>query len=190
MARTAMNPFDYGIMSDRLIFRPEVGEDAPAEDYTLGETVAGGLFSEAGFQYDPISNRLIPLKPSGVFSPGDEDTGAGAVEEPGDGFFKLTDVLKYRDKGMDLANFGGQNRVSVFDIFKSKGGNTFDIDMSAPYADLLTGTNAAGERVPLNEAVDERGNKLSRGLIDNRIAAALASIDESGVNDGEGPGPA
>ena len=44
--------------------------------------------------------------------------------------------------------------------------------------------------MPLNEAVDERGNKLSRGLIDNRIAAALASIDESGGNDGEGPGPA
>jgi len=102
-----------------------------------------------------------------------------AEESGGDGPFTLEQVLGFRDKGLMQANRGNLDPLSIFDLFENAGGNTYKIKSGSEYSGLLHGLDAEGNRVPLNQAVDEAGNKLSKQAISNQITAKLALIDES-----------
>lgn len=168
---------------DRLIYYPEFGGgeslyDDPTGFDNIRKDFAGGILN--GAQYDPVSNRFYALNPSGTYTMDSMDRDAPTAEEPaGDGAFTLEQVLGFRDKGLMQANRGNLDPLSIFDLFENAGGNTYKIKSGSEYSGLLSGLDAEGNRVPLNQAVDDAGNKLSEQAISNQITAKLASIDES-----------
>ena len=138
---------------------------------------AGGVLNQG---YQLINNQVVPVRSSGIYTgSGDpNDPNMSMEEEGGDGAFTISDLMDFQT-AMGQANFGNQDPVSAFQMFEDKGKGTFDIRTNAPYSGLLMGVNEMGEQVPLNMAVDERGEQLSPQLVRNRIKSSFSLIDES-----------
>ena len=192
MFGTPVYPIAPNLNVDRLIFRPEATSEADGGLLSdeglnrLRNNFAGGLL--AGAQYDPLTNRYAPIQPSGVYT-ANQDMGqvtAPVEEEGGDGAFTLSDLMEFQT-AIGQANFGNQDPISAFAMFEDKGKGTYDIKSGGRYSNLLFGTDSSGERVPLNMAVDRRGNPLDPQLVKNRIKASFSLIDESGGGDGDSP---
>lgn len=182
-----VNPVQPGLLSDALIYRPEYGGTGLLNDgadfANVRSNFAGGMLD--GFQINPVTGMPQTISPSGVFQSTGEGRNPNPQEEDsgGDGAFTIMDLMDFHTS-MNQANFGNQDPVSAFQMFEDKGKGTFDIKAGSPYSNLLMGVNESGEPVPLNMAVDERGEKLSPQLVRNRIKASFSLIDESGGNDG------
>ena len=187
-------PQASGFRPDLRIVRPEFGgygllDDGESQDWkNFRDNFAGGILN--GYQYDPFGGHTIsPINPSGVFSGIEQEGGGGpgGASGGGNGFFNMQDLMGF-EASMRGANFGEMDRLSAFSGFVDKGNGTFDVDPGSPLSQYLTGRDEYGNIVPLNQAVYQQGSKagmpLERGLIINRINAALAGIDESGGMDG------
>ena len=189
-------PQASGFNPDLRIIRPEFGgygllDDGESQDWrNFRDNFAGGILN--GYQYDPFGGHTItPINPSGVFSGIEQEGGGGpgVSSGGGNGFFNMQDLMGF-EASIRGANFGEMDRLSAFSGFIDKGNGTFDVDPGSPLSQYLTGRDEYGNIVPLNQAVYQRGSKagmpLERGLIINRINAALAGIDESGGGEGTG----
>jgi len=190
-----LTPLQSGYTPDRTIIRPEYGgagllnDGSGAEYDNLINNFAGGLLNG----YQVIDNQVVPINPSGVFmGSGDpNDPNMGGDEGGGDGAFSITDLMELQSS-LSQANFGNQDVGSVFSSFVDAGGGTFNIDpkMGGSYvvASSLFGTDANGNRVPMNQAEykygDRRGTPISKQYAMNVMKAALSGIDESGGSDG------
>ena len=186
----SLTPIQSGFNPDYSIIRPEYGgagllDDGNSPEYRdLINNFAGGILNG----YQVIDNQVVPINPSGVYSGSGmgNDPNMSMEEEGGDGAFTIMDLMDFQT-AIGQANFGNQDPVSAFQMFEDKGKGTFDIRTNAPYSGLLMGVNEMGEPVPLNMAVDERGEQLSPQLVRNRIKSSFSLIDESG-GDGGGDG--
>ena len=186
----SLTPIQSGFSPDYSIIRPEYGgagllDDGNSPEYRdLINNFAGGILNG----YQVIDNQVVPINPSGIYSGSGmgNDPNMSMEEEGGDGAFTIMDLMDFQT-AIGQANFGNQDPVSAFQMFEDKGKGTFDIRAGSPYSNLLFGVNEMGERVPLNMAVDERGEQLSPQLVRNRIKASFGLIDESGGGDGDNP---
>lgn len=177
---------------DRLIYYPEFGGgeslyDDPNDFNAIRTDFAGGALN--GTQYDPVSNRFYALNPSGTYTLDSLDRDAPNTEEAGgDGAFTLAEIMELQSS-LNQANFGNQDRTSVFSELKDMGNNTFDIvGGGGVVGQSLFGTTADGKRVPMNQAEYKfgarKGQKIPKQHAMNVLKAALAGIDESGGSDG------
>ena len=185
----SLTPIQSGFNPDYSIIRPEYGgagllDDGNSPEYRdLINNFAGGILNG----YQVIDNQVVPINPSGIYTgSGDPNDPNMSMEEGGDGAFTIMDLMDFQT-AIGQANFGNQDPVSAFQMFEDKGKGTFDIRAGSPYSNLLFGVNEMGERVPLNLAVDERGEQLSPQLVRNRIKSSFSLIDESGGGDGDNP---
>tara|TARA_B100001094_G_scaffold332505_1_gene404907 strand:- start:1455 stop:2045 length:591 start_codon:yes stop_codon:yes gene_type:complete len=186
----SLTPIQSGFNPDYSIIRPEYGgagllDDGNSPEYRdLINNFAGGILNG----YQVIDNQVVPINPSGIYTGSGmgNDPNMSMEDEGGDGAFTIMDLMDFQT-AMGQANFGNQDPVSAFQMFEDKGKGTFDIRAGSPYSNLLFGVNEMGERVPLNMAVDKRGNQLSPQLVRNRIKSSFSLIDESG-GDGGGDG--
>ena len=203
MARSPINvngntlyPRPGGLLNDELIYRPEYGGggllDNGADFQNVRTNFAGGILN--GAQYNPATNTFQSIAPSGEFTGTPPDGMTQPTEEAGgNGAFTLSELMELQSS-LSQANFGNQDVGSVFSSFVDAGGGTFDIDpnMGGSYvvASSLFGTDANGNRVPMNQAEykygDRRGTPISKQYAMNVMKAALRGIDESGGMDGGG----
>ena len=185
-------PVQGGLLNDALIHRPEYGGgsllDNGKDFQKVRSTLGGGVLN--GVQYNPYTNKLDPIAPSGLFSAIAPEEGFDMVgEEGGDGAFTLADLMSF-EAAMRQANFGNMDPESVFASFEDKGKGTFDVkkagsDGGGRYLNMFYGKDADGNNVPLNEAVygprsSRAGETLDPQQVRNMITANLALIDESG----------
>jgi len=189
------NPVQPGLLGDNLIYRPEYGGTGLLNDGAdfqgVRQDFAGGMLD--GFQINPVTGMPQTVSPSGVFRPtgGDPSITPPQEEAGGDGAFSITDLMELQSS-LNQANFGNQDVASVFGSFVDAGKGTFNIDPqgggSYVVASSLFGTDANGNRVPMDKAEykygDRKGTPISKQYAMNVMKAALSGIDESGGGDG------
>ena len=125
---------------------------------------------------DPMAgNQIRPVTPSGIWDNNPDPSATGEKPAEGGGAYTLQDLMSY-EAALRGANFGNQDPISVFSMFKDAGGGTFDVDYSTPYSGQVFGMNGS----PIHEFnrldTGEPYSPASRnGIIRNR----LSGIDES-----------
>lgn len=116
--------------------------------------------------------QITPIQPEGTFVPDDGTGATDAGEEQGKGAYTLRDLMRL-ERALGQANFGNQEPISVFELFKDAGNGTYDVDYGKPYTSLLFAVrNDAGEYVDSAQQLGKDA-ALSRALVSAR------SIDES-----------
>jgi hypothetical protein len=183
-------PVDTGTFLD-------LDDDQKARLHSATGSFAGGLLNPAGYQVrsEPVADGpfkgryMTPLMPSGYVA---TEEGGGdpnayqtptPVEEGGNGAFTLMDLMKY-ESAMQGANFGNQNRSSVFESFKDAGGGTYDVDPGkGAYGSYFT-MDGPGSTASFEDYRRPDGEAITRQARDQIIMARLGNIDESGGDGG------
>jgi len=151
----------------------------PHEQLSLIANQPQGMDPMAGNQprgMDPMAgNQIRPVTPSGIWDNNPDPSATGEKPAEGGGAYTLQDLMSY-EAALRGANFGNQDPISVFSMFKDAGGGTFDVDYSTPYSGQVFGMNGS----PIHEFnrldTGEPYSPASRnGIIRNR----LSGIDES-----------
>ena len=148
----------------------------------------GGLLGNGPVQQQSIASTAQPqgmdptqgaqvraVTPSGIWDGQPDPSVTSEKAEGGDGTYTLKDLMSY-EAALRGANFGNQDPISVFSMFKNTGGGTFDVDYSTPYAGQVFGMNGT----PIHEfnRVDT-GEPYTPGFRNEIIRNRLSSIDES-----------
>lgn len=184
--RTPANPQYFGLLgaSDPRVWSGTAAENIMAQPQGLlaqptGQGGTGLLSNNPNGQpqgMDPMAgNQIRPVTPSGIWDNNPDPSATSEKAEGGDGAYTLQDLMSY-EAALRGANFGNQDPISVFSMFKDAGGGTFDVDYSTPYSGQVFGMNGS----PIHEFnrldTGEPYSPASRnGIIRNR----LSGIDES-----------
>lgn len=125
---------------------------------------------------DPMAgNQVRPVTPSGIWDSSPDSEATGSSEKGGDGAYTLKELMEY-EAALRGANFGNQDPISVFSLFKDAGGGTFDVDYTQPYAGQVF--SMGGDRIDEFNRMDT-GQPYTPAMRNAIIKNRLSSIDES-----------
>lgn len=185
-------PVDPGLI-DATIFRPEYGGTGLLGDEgerfaPVRANFAGGMLE--GFQIDPVTMMPRLVKPSGLFT---ADPNAPRQPEPektgsGKGAYTISDLMEMQ-MGVNQANFGDLEPVSIFSYFDAKDDGTFDLkedtsNVNQNFVNLLYGSEGEygspdARKIPMQDVINpETGEPMGVAAAVQRIKRNFAGVAE------------